>query len=151
KLVQLLQRETDRFAIAIKAETKQIEAQKITLLIREDRTPNLTTRQLAHIIEAIDELYATITKVYHIQQSELVVGSLDSGSDKSLDVIGIAKAIEKLSALLLESWDRVRYKSGTLLHVNAKAALEGLSVIGEIQSLHERNAITDEEAEKLKR
>lgn len=151
RMIELIQREADRRPISIHTEKKEIVGEKMTLFIREQEAPNLTTKQFVQIMEAIDELYAIITKVYHIEHSELVVGSLDSGSDKSLDVIGIAKAVEKLSALFLECWDRIRYRHGTLLHANSRAALEGLSVISEIQALQAKKAISDEEAEALTR
>ncbi len=41
-----------------------------------------------------------------LDNPELIVAALDSGSDKSLDIVGIAGAISKLSDLFLQAFDK---------------------------------------------
>jgi hypothetical protein len=83
--------------------------------------------------------------------SDLIVAAFDSGSDKSLDLIGAAAAVEKLSAFLLEAWDRIRFARTTKLRASIKAASDGLTLLNELKVAQEKGTVTAEEAEKLKR
>jgi len=155
-LLELLRRtsETDEIILeepAKKGKSKTISTARLTFLVREPNAPNLTVNQFAEILEAIQSLYNIILKVNELENSELVVGSLDSGSDKSIDIIGVASGIAKLSDLLLQSWDRVRFARSAKTAASIKTASDGLTLLTQVNTAAEKGAITAEEAEKLRR
>lgn len=76
---------------------------------------------------------------------------MNSGSDKSFDLVGLAKAVAALKDLLLDGWDRVRFARAQKADASFKSALEGLSLIKEIHACAEKGALSADEAEKLKR
>jgi hypothetical protein len=134
-----------------KGKQKSIPTRKITFLIRESDIPNLSVEQFGHILDAVQNLYNAILKVHNLGQAELVVGSLDSGSDKSIDIIGVASAIAKLSDLLLQSWDRVRFGRSAKLSTSIKTASDGITLLAQISAAVTAGTISAAEGEKLRR
>jgi hypothetical protein len=151
KLMIALERTTDSKKVFIKTDKKDIPGERIEFLIKEDDSPTLTAKQFSEILAEVEALYHAITRVYALEAGELIVGSLDSGSEKSFEVFGIARSIQKFGEILLEAWDRVRFRSAQTVQINLKAALDGLSVLSEIATLEKKNVMQPEEAEALKR
>jgi hypothetical protein len=122
-----------------------------TILIKDKDVPELSVRHLSSILNDIETLYHTIAKIYGIDGGELVIGSMDSGSEKSFDVIGVASGISKLSSFLLECWNRVRFHSAEKAERNIKTASEGLDLMAKIQQNLEKRSIDETEAARLKK
>lgn len=151
---KMLQRDSDDAQVAISTDKKSaqsIATKKITFLIRELDSPSLTLRDLSSVISDIESIFQCILKISGGLTSDLVVASLDSGSDKSIDLIGVATTVEKLSSFLLEVWDRIRFGRATKVRVSIKAVSDGLSLLNELKAAQDKGAISPEEAEKLKR
>jgi hypothetical protein len=74
-----------------------------------------------------------------------------TGSEKSLDVIGVASAISEASSFLLECWNRVRFHSVEKAEKNLKTFSLGLEVIEKINQNLKHGSINETEAEELKR
>ncbi len=134
-----------------KKQSITMAAQRLTILVREPDHPSLTVKQFAEALHSLEQLYSVIAKVSNLESSELVVGQMDSGSDKSFDVIGIEKGIAQLSNLLLQCWDRVRHGPQHKLSASLKVASDGVTLLEQISAATEKNALTKEEAEKLRR
>ena len=81
----------------------------------------------------------------------MVIGSMDLGSEKSFDVIGVASAISKLSSFLLECWNCVRFHSAEKAEKNIKTASEGLDLMAKIQQNLGKRSIVEAEAARLKK
>ena len=156
-LIALLRRQADETEVLIresdqkKKSTKEIRTHKITFLIRETESPSLTVKQFAVIIETIEALYIAISRIETIEIHDLIVGNLDSGSDKSIDVFGVAQGIDKLSGILLQVWDRIRYRKANQMSTSVKTAAEGLDLLNKLKESASTGAVTPEEAEKLRR
>jgi hypothetical protein len=152
---QLLHRESDAKEVIIHAGNKKnrkaVPTKKITFYIREPNSPTLTLREFSSIIDDIENAFQTILKIIKDAPSDLVIVALDSGSEKSLDVVGIAEAVDKLSNFLLEAWDRIRFAHSSKVRANIKAASDGLSLLNELKASQEKGSLSPEEAEKLKR
>jgi hypothetical protein len=134
-----------------KGKPKLIPTETVTFFIRESETPNLSADQFAHILNAAQNLYSVILKVHNLEPTDLVVGALDSGSDKSIDIIGVAAAIAKLSELLLQSWDRVRFGRSAKTSASIKTASDGLTLLTQLAAAVGTGAISNSEGEKLRR
>ncbi len=130
---------------------KASETNRLTFLVREPSAPSLTIKAFAEILTSLDTLYSVVLKINGLDATELVVGALDAGSDKSFDVIGVAGAITKLSDLLLQAWDKVRFARALKTTSNFKAALEGLTFLEHLKHTAENGGVSAEEAEKLRR
>lgn len=130
---------------------KPIQTKKLTFIIREQESPTLTLSDFSSIISDIENAFQTILKINSDPPSDLIILALDSGSDKSIDVAGIAGAVEKFSNFLLEVWDRVRFARANKVRASIKTASDGLTLLNELRAAQEKGALSAEEAEKLKR
>ena len=151
---ELLRRSTDDVGLSFEDLEKSgqpVEARKIRFFIREPGEPSLTVKHFAQIMESIENLHSAITTIYDLPPNELVVGALDSGSDKEFDLLGIAKAVKILSETLLEGWNRCRSAKATDASVSYKTALEGISVLEKLRIAEQSNSISAESAESLRR
>ncbi len=151
---KLLERSTDKASVAIEDAEKSgqpVEARRIRFFIREPGDPSVTVKHLLAILQAIDDLYSAISTVYELPHSELVVGALDSGSDKEFDILGIAKAVKILSDMLLEAWNRYRTAKAADTSVSYKTALEGISLLEKLHAAESKQSISREAAESLRR
>jgi hypothetical protein len=151
----LLERGSDEEEIALrpaqKGSSTVFPTKRLTFFIRELETPTLTLRDFASIIGDIETIFQAVLKVSGEKGSDLVVVALDSGSEKSIDVVGIASAVDKLSGFMLEVWDRIRFARANKVRASIKTASEGLTLLNELRVSQEKGAVTPEEAEKLKR
>jgi hypothetical protein len=86
-----------------------------------------------------------------LRATELVVGALDSGSDKEFDLLGIAKAVKILSETLLECWNRYRSARAIDTSVSYKTAFEGITLLEKLQVAQQNNSVSAETAESLRR
>ena len=131
---------------------KGLSTKKMTFFIREPNTPTLTLKELSSIILDIEAIFQAILKIEGREiTSDLIVVALDSGSEKSIDVVGLASAVEKLSTFLLEAWDRIRFARASKLRASIKTASDGLIVLTDLKAAQDKGVLTPEEAEKLKR
>jgi hypothetical protein len=157
RVVELLRQDTPLAPIVVRDGAKRgskestAATEALKFLIRESASPSLSVEQFAHILGAIQSLYDVILKVNKLGHAELVVGALDSGSDKSLDVIGVATAVSKLKELLLESWDRLRFAHASKVSVSIKTAGDGLSLLTQLSAAVKAGTISAAEGEKLRR
>jgi hypothetical protein len=151
---KLLSRSTDMVGMNFEDHEKSgqpVEARKIRFFVREPGEPSLTVKHFGQIMESIENLHNAITTIYDLPPSELVVGALDSGSDKEFDLLGIAKAVKILSETLLEGWNRYRSAKATDTSVSYKTALEGITVLEKLQLAQQNNSLSAETAESLRR
>jgi hypothetical protein len=115
------------------------------------QTPSLALKDFTTIIDEIENLFQAIAKVVGGASSDLIVSALDSGSEKSIEVAGVAAVIDRMSAFLTEAWNSIRFPRSSKTRANIKAASESLTFINDISSACTNGALSPEEAEKLKR
>lgn len=153
---KLLDRNSDQIpdkleAIDQSGRPNAVEVKKVKIIVREGDMPDLTLRGLVNILNDINNIYEAIVRAYQIPHIDLVVGAVDSGSDKSFDIIGVSKAVDIFSKFFLESWDRIRFSNEQKMEKSFKSVSDGLDLIDKIGKSADSKAISQEEAEKLKR
>src|SRR5262249_9053943 len=129
---------------------KGLSTKKMTFFIREPNTPTLTLKELSSIILDIEAIFQAILKIEGREiTSDLIVVALDSGSEKSIDVVGLASAVEKLSTFLLEAWDRIRFARASKLRASIKTASDGLIVLTDLKAAQDKGVLTPERLKSL--
>ena len=131
--------------------SENIGVETMRIYVRENTRPDLSVSNLISILQDIRGIYEAIVRVENLQSVDLIVGSIDSGSDKSIDLIGVASAMSKVSDLILQGWDRVRFNKQQKLEKTFKSAGDGIDLIDKINKSLETGSMTEQEAEKLKR
>jgi hypothetical protein len=153
--VDLLMREVDSQSILLEKvegkDVQQLETKKLTFLIRDSGSPNLTVRDLISILSDIENLFHSVVRIQNAGPSELIVTALDSGSEKSIDIVGVASAVDKLSGFILEAWDRIRFARANKTRASIKTASEGIALLNELKAAQDKGAIGADEGEKIRR
>ncbi len=122
----------------------------LTLLLSDD-DDSLKLTELVKSAQDIERLYDSIVTIHKYPKSVLIVKSIDSGSEKSLDLVGVATAIAKLKDLLLESWDRIRFAKSQKINASLVTMSNGLSVLTDIEKAISSKSVSKEQGEKLKK
>ncbi|WP_027569953.1 hypothetical protein [Bradyrhizobium sp. URHA0013] len=153
-VARMLERPSDKSNLAFENPvdpSKTVDSEKIRFFVRDPGVPTLTVGHFSSILGAIEELHSAIETVEQTKHSDLVVASLDSGSDKEFDLLGVAAAVRKLSETLLEVWSRIQSARATKAKVNYGAACEGIAVLVKLNAAEKSNAIPKDQAESIRR
>jgi hypothetical protein len=99
----------------------------------------------------VTNLYEAHAVLLDYSPDTLSVIGCDSGSDKSIDFLGIARGIEAIRALFVALWDRVvfypEFKHGKQIDV----VVQSLPAFEKLAQLEEAKVIGPEQAELLRR
>jgi hypothetical protein len=150
----MIERESDRTNVTFQDPSdpsQTVETERIRFYVRDPGVPTLTLKHFSTILKSIEDLHSSIETIENLKHSDLVVASLDSGSDKEFDLLGIASAVKKLSETLLEVWNRIQSAKAVKAKVNYGAACEGIAVLVKLHAAEKNNAIPKEQAESIRR
>lgn len=150
KILLLLKRSSDEIIELPESSRHELNEDILTAILIEDEDAS-SAKRLIIALEAIEGLYDAISQIQDIDSQPLSVVSCDSGSDKSFDFLGSAKAIAGVKSTIISFWDKTVYfrenKSSKQLDVIAKS----LPILTELSEMKEKGSIEPEKAELLKR
>lgn len=124
----------------------------ISVILPEEKGQSSKPQRIIELIDAISKLYEVCVLVAEdTSQEDLVMVACDSGSDKSFDFLGAAKAMESLTNLIISIYDRVVYHREERFARRIELVKEALPVYQSIEQLLESGSIVPEAAEQFKR
>lgn len=123
----------------------------ITFILPEDDLTHSSPARLIGALQATSSLYEVLAELENLSGNDLILLSLDSGSDKSFDLLGLAKVMEQLRLLILDIWDRRVFHRQKTISQSLDLIANSLPILEKIDSLKKSQAIGPEEAELLKR
>ena len=127
------------------------EKEMITFVLPEDEKVFSSPARLIAALDSIVSMYSVFAALENHPESDLILLALDSGSDKSFDLLGLAKVMEEVRKLIIAIWDRrVFYRHAQVSQCIALIA-ESLPVLERIEELKQKKVIGPEQAELLKR
>ena len=110
-----------------------------------------TPQRLANVLESIDMLYRAVAELDGLPETDLVVAACDSGSDKSFDLLGLAKVVSGVKELLIEAWDRLVFYRERKFDDHLTLICKSLPIIARIADLESEGKMTPQAAELLRR
>ena len=124
----------------------------LTVVLPEEHGQLSTASRVSEIIAAISLLYESFLEAYQETQEPLIIAACDSGSDKSFDFLGVAKAIECIKDIILDVWDRVvlhrEHRYSERLKLIANGMLPAVEKISEMEA---NGILGPEQAGKIKK
>ncbi|MFT0879758.1 hypothetical protein VRZ08_24560 [Rhodopseudomonas sp. G2_2311] len=131
---------------------EKIVSARLRFFVREPDVPTLSLKHFVATLKAVESLYDALLRTYNLSSEEsLIVGSLDSGSDKEFDVIGLAKGIKVVSETLLECWQRISNAKALKTSMNIKVACDSIDALQKLKAAQDNDSLSAEEAETLRR
>ena len=110
KLRELLTRETDKGELIITdSQGTERDVKRVRVLIAEKERSLTDPQIIINVIRSMDELYSSLSALHIDAGVNLSIGSIDSGSAKSLDFFGASPIMEDINSLLINVWDRIKY------------------------------------------
>ena len=106
--------------------------------------------RLSAAFSTLSELQMNVTRLLGVTDHRLMVKYLDSGSDVKIGLEGVKEAIDAVRDLLLQFWDRVRFRGQDTFEKDIEALSRGLEFLAKTKDAVESGAITAEEAGNLK-
>lgn len=123
----------------------------LNVIVIEEKDQFSSPLRLSHLFESISEMYSVFAKIENESESDLIVLTCDSGSDKSFDFLGAAKIIEQVKETILEIWERKVFYRQKHMSNNIELIANALPVVERIEELKKSKTIEPEMAELLKR
>lgn len=152
KIVELIQQDSTKNIDELKREYSDSEGDaeilRLILIHQQDRFSS--PDRIVEALSSIDHLYEVYLELHALPLSSLAVISLDSGSDQSFDLLGIAKVIESIKDLIVELWDKIVFFNQRKNAEWLSQAVSTLSIIREIGELEEKGILQPEKAQILK-
>lgn len=106
--------------------------------------------RLEKIISTLTQLHTNLARVLGIQNDKLRFSYFDSGSDVAVGITAAAGLIAVLGPLLLQFWDKTRFRRQDTFTKDMEALSKGLEFVTKVQEAVGRGALTDEDAKNLK-
>ena len=123
----------------------------LTVILPEEHGQVSNASRVIELIDSVNILYETYIEIHQEHYEPLILLACDSGSDKSFDFLGLAKAIEAIKEVVLTLWDRVIYFREKQYSERIKLVVETLPAIEKISGLEKEGKLGPEQAEKLRR
>ena len=123
----------------------------LSVLIMEVTERFSTVERFQDIFEGVNLLYKSCCIIENETNTNLTLIACDSGSDKSFDFLGAAKAMTAVKEILLTMWDRVVFYREKLISQRLTLIAESLPIIEKIGILEVEQKISPEQAELLRR
>ncbi len=153
-LVALLKQDNliySKKAAHLKEESPNIGREMLTVILPEKENEQSNPERLIKVLDSINVLYESFSTINHLNETNLTVAAIDSGSDKSFDFLGAAKLIEEIKELVIALWDRVVFYKERQVAERVDLIIKSLPVLERIVQLENSQHLSPEQAEILKR
>lgn len=123
----------------------------LTVIILEEEERLSIPGRLIEVLDSVSLLYEVCVTMEGLPVGDLSVLACDSGSDKSFDFVGIAKAIEMVKDIILSFWDLVVFYREKKMSERLNLIAKSLPILDEIGLLLKNGRISAEQAELMRR
>lgn len=132
-------------------DTSLLNQSILTIILPEDKNEMSSPERLIKVLESVNLFYTSFSIILNEKNSDLSVAAIDSGSDKSFDFLGAAKLMTAIKELIIGLWDRVVFHREKQLNERLDLIAKSLPIMEKISELEQKETISREQAEILKR
>lgn len=119
----------------------------LSVIVIEDAERRSTPHRLSIVLESVADLYGVCAATNNLPDNDLAVVACDSGSDKSFDFLGAAKAIQALKELILSLWDRIVFFRERKIESQLDLLTKALPIMERIAEMQKAGTLEPEQAE----
>jgi hypothetical protein len=152
KLRELLTRENDKDTLIVAdASGVDQEIKRLRMLVAERERSLTDPHVLINVMRSLDEFYEGMAALRGGEHIGLTVGSIDSGSTKSLDFFGSTAIIDEISDLLSAVWDRIKYSIEDNFRYQIEVAMMAAGFINRVKDAQGSGRINEEHGQRITR
>ncbi len=124
----------------------------ISVILIEENGKFSSPKRVIETLEAVQLLYESVAILQnHQTEQQLILLACDSGSDKSFDLLGIAKLVEAVKEIILSLWDRVVFYREKKLDAKLGLIAQTLPIIEKISQMEKAGHLEREQAGVLRK
>lgn len=123
----------------------------LTIIVPEEQNQFSSPERIIAALASISIFYSIFAELDRLDANDLTVVGCDSGSDKSFDILGLAKLIEHVRGLITDIWDRKLLSRQTQMAANISLFAQALPVVQQIEAMGVDGTLGREQCETLKR
>jgi hypothetical protein len=121
-----------------------------TVILTDEGALMSSPERIIELLSALGQIYAVIAEVEQLPTGSLAVVGMDSGSEKSFDLLGLAKIMSELRETLQWAYNSVVFHRHNVTARNLQIASDTLGVVEKIAKLESSKAVTSEQAARMK-
>jgi hypothetical protein len=106
--------------------------------------------RLSRVAVTLAGLYTNLARVLDVHDGKLTFKYFDSGSDVVMAIQGAKAVIDAMGPLLLQFWDKFRFRHHETFEKDLEALSKGLDFMAKVQEAVDKNVLSAEEANNLK-
>jgi hypothetical protein len=124
----------------------------LSVIIIEEEGKYSNPNRVIETLEAVQLLYESVSIMQEQRnEQQMILLACDSGSDKSFDLLGIAKLVEAVKEIILSLWDRVVFFREQKIGARLELIASSLPIIEKISEMEKAGHLEREQAEILRR
>jgi hypothetical protein len=127
------------------------DTEVLTIKILENEAELSRVTRIVQALDGVIQLYEACARLEGTAPDALIVAACDSGSDKSFDLVGLAKATTAVKEIILGLWDRVVFYKAKKFELQAQVVGQSLPVMEKLATMKENGHLSPEEAEIIRR
>ncbi len=146
KVTDLIAKTYDRDQIA-----KHPDKEILGLLLPEQTGQFSSPERLTNALEAVSLFYRTFAEMQDLSSEDLSIVGMDSGRDKSFELLGTKSVIKEVRKLILAIWNSTLYYRERKFDERIDLVKQSLPVIHQLDEMREDATLGEEQAEIFKR
>jgi hypothetical protein len=124
---------------------------RLILTLPETEGKHSSPSRVTRAIDAITTMYEAIASLLGRSESDLIIASCDSGSDKLFDFAGLSDVIEKVKEIIESVWDRAIFHREKKISESLDLITKSLPLFSQIAELENDQKLAPEHAEMIRR
>ncbi len=125
------------------------EESLLTIILPESGKQTSSVERIIIILQSIDLFHEFVISINNFEHTKLSVAAIDSGSDKSFDLLGFAKTIAAVKEILFGIWDRIVLHREKKAEQRIELVLKTLPALEMVHNYRNTGKITPEQATRM--
>jgi hypothetical protein len=124
----------------------------LSVILLEEKGKYSNPKRVIETLEAVQLFYESAAILNEERnEQQMVLLACDSGSDKSFDLLGVAKLVEAVKEIILSLWDRVVFFREQKIGAKIELVAHSLPILEKISEMQKAGHLEPEQAEILRR
>ncbi len=121
-----------------------------TVILTDEGGSFSSTQRLIELLTSVQDLYRIISEIEQVKSDSIAVIGMDSGSEKSFDLLGVARLMHELRELLKFAYTTIAFHKQNVTVKNLQVAGETLGLVAKIGKMESERIISSEDAARMK-
>ena len=123
---------------------------RLILTLPEVKGKHSSPSRVTKAIDSVTSMYEGVAVLLNRSESDLIIASCDSGSDKIFDFAGLSDVVEKVKEIIESVWDRVVFHRERKTSESLDLIAKGLPLFEQLAELENDQKLAPEHAQLIR-